>query len=1212
MYNVCWRFQCRGVVSTHIEATSERANRAFLSLLNGAGYQLNSLQGTREGLQRNFRASYPADGDMMLRYNASGAPGTYSAVNFSFTFDWTCDNAAVTPPAPNTNSAECLTLAPSGTYIRSIVEVGTRCWVVPCNGTLEMTFDLDVYEGAVVNVTVEGGDGVGRAFMDSSGRVTEKYANEGNAKVWATSLQSVLEVMLFAMSWGCDAPAPALVPLGGGTLAPTDTPNPACTPITTSPLQIYTDTATYQCWLLQCTGTLHLVVRKVGYTYGKLFLHNSDGYELAAWESITEDIASFPADGTLRLALQQPPSSACNVTVEWTCEPGPLIPPTPGYDSAECLTVAPTGSYKRFAKLGTSCWIVPCHDAVDVNWDLGVQDGVGVTLFDSTGSELYTTNVSSASRTVPADGLVRIVVWSSFHSMTRDFTWSVLRLAWACGGGTLPVLPTSRPTEVPPTLAPPTEVPTRECTTLTQNPLNFIYYEPSTTAAAFAECWTFICTGTLHIEVTGDPGLLGRCVSTLFLSDSFGYELDSIVSDWGSDDWRYNRSYPANGLTVLRYEERDVLAGFAGELAFTFAWTCDEAPEIPPADGVNGEECLTVAPTGSYRRLLGNVAVTHCWAIECTGTLAFAAETVFYEQYADMRLVDSTGRTVYNIDAPRLDESNINYDWSDVPKVDVSVSFPNEGVFKVYVDELRCTSDFKWGGLANRISMAWSCNGEVTFAPDTEAPVTSVPTQAPATPAPLTEAPVTDAPGTQAPDTSAPVTQTPETHPSDSETPETSVPETQTPATPAPVTDASETDIPQTEVPITSAPITQTPETHPSDSETPETSVPETQAPATPAPLTQPPVTDASETDIPQTQTPVTSAPMTQTPETHPSDSETPETSVPETQTPATPAPVTDASETDIPQTEVPITSAPITQTPETHPSDSETPETSVPETQAPATPAPLTQPPVTDASETDIPQTQTPVTSAPMTQTPVTHPSDSETPATSVPETQAPATPAPLTEAPATDAPGTQAPDTSAPVTQTPETHPSDSETPETSVPETQAPATPAPVTDASETDIPQTETPVTSTPMTQTPVTHTSDSGTAETLVPLTYPPGVTETPAQTSAPPLTPVSAKDTTLPATAVPATAALPTQPPTAQPDDGRLPPSPRGSATVEPATEETDTPLLSTAWIVGIVAGVLTCILCCVGVGVVFCKPAKKSSSYEVCCTLRSDECNDT
>ena len=421
LYNVCWRFQCRGVVSTHIEATSERANRAFLSLLNGAGYQLNSLQGTREGVQRNFRASYPADGDMMLRYNASGAPGTYSSVNFSFTFDWTCDNAAVTPPAPNTNSAECLTLAPSGTYIRSIVEVGTRCWVVPCNGTLEMTFDLEVYEGAVVNVTVEGGDGVGQAFMDSSGRVTEKYANEGNAKVWATSLQSVVEVMLFAMSWGCDAPAPALVPLGGGTLAPTDTPNPACTPITTSPLQIYTNAARlYQCWLLQCTGTLHLEVRKVGYVQVELSLHNSDGYELAAWktntEDITEDIASFPADGSLRLAYDRRLYSAGNVTVEWTCEPGPLIPPTPGYDSAECLTVAPTGSYKRLAELGTSCWIVPCHDAVDVNWDLGVKDaeylkfGVGITLFDSTGSELYTTNVSSASRTVPADGLVRIVV----------------------------------------------------------------------------------------------------------------------------------------------------------------------------------------------------------------------------------------------------------------------------------------------------------------------------------------------------------------------------------------------------------------------------------------------------------------------------------------------------------------------------------------------------------------------------------------------------------------------------------------------------------------------------------------------------------------------------------------------------------------------------------------------------------------------------------
>ena len=41
-----------------------------------------------------------------------------------------------------------------------------------------MTFDLDVYEGAAVNVTVEGGDSVGRAFMDSSGRVTEKYTNQ--------------------------------------------------------------------------------------------------------------------------------------------------------------------------------------------------------------------------------------------------------------------------------------------------------------------------------------------------------------------------------------------------------------------------------------------------------------------------------------------------------------------------------------------------------------------------------------------------------------------------------------------------------------------------------------------------------------------------------------------------------------------------------------------------------------------------------------------------------------------------------------------------------------------------------------------------------------------------------------------------------------------------------------------------------------------------
>ena len=1064
MYNVCWRFQCRGVVSTHIEATSERADRAFLSLLNGAGYQLNSLQGTREGVQRNFRASYPADGDMMLRYNASGMiDHNVASMNFSFTFDWTCDNAAVTPPAPNTNSAECLTLAPSGTYIRSIVEVGTRCWVVPCNGTLEMTFDLDVYEGAVVNVTVEGGDGVGRAFMDSSGRVTEKYANEGNAKVWATSLQSVLEVMLFAMSWGCDAPAPALVPLGGGTLAPTDTPNPACTPITTSPLQINTDdTRLYRCWLLQCTGTLHLDVRNVGDVSGKLSLHNSDGYELAAWEIVTEHIASFPADGTLSLAFK-PVSILGSLTVEWTCEPGPLIPPTPGYDSAECLTVAPTGSYKRVAKLGTSCWIVPCHDAVDVNWDLGLVDiRVGVTLFDSTGSELYTTNNSSASRTVPADGLVRIVV--SYNLTYFSYVRPVLYLAWACGGGTLPALPTSRPTEAPATLVPPTEVPVEKCTALTQNP--FSYFVPKMTETV-AECFTFMCTGTLHIEVTGKSNSLLSCIRTLSLIDSLGYELDSIVSEWYVDDWQYKRTYPANGLTVLRYKE--FLNPWAsnnhrispGELAFTFAWTCDEAPEIPPADGVNGEECLTVAPTGSYRRLLENGPLTHCWAIECTGTLAFASQTVFYDKHGDMRLVDSTGRTVYTIDAPHLAVDYTN--WScDVPKVDVSVSFPNEGVFKVYVDELRCADTFFTGlcALRSRISMAWSCNGEVTFAPDTEVPETSVPeTQAPATLAPLTQPPVTD---------------------------------------------ASETDIPQTQTqaPVTSAPVTQTPDTHPSDSVTPETSVPETQAPTTLAPLTGVPVTDASETGIPQTQTFVTSTPMTQTPVTHPSDSETPETSVPETQAPATLAPltqppVTDASETGIPQTQAPVTSAPVTQTPVTHPSDSVTPETSVPETQTPTTLAPLTQPPVTDASETGIPQTQAPVTSAPLTQTPVTHPSDSETPETSVPETQTPA-------------------------------------------------------------------------------------------------------------------VSAKDTTLPATAVPATTALPTQQPTAQPDDGRLPPSPRGSATVEPATEETDTPLLSTAWIVGIIAGVLTCILFCVGVGVVFCKPAKKSSSYEVCCTLRSDECNDT
>ena len=850
---------------------------ALLSLENSAGYQLAALQSPDPsfydtGDAYRYVASYPADGDMTLRYTYEAATET------AFEIEYTCTAGAVTLPAPGVDSATCLTLGAVGTYGMPLsAGERVRCLAIPCRGVLDLDMDVLTLGLTSLNITVEGSDGTALEHISSTARTGGRYASDGNIFVHVAS--SVYKWggrghdAYLALAWGCNAAVPVLPAIGGGTSAPLtgapDTPAPTASSCAALEAPLHGTFEVAQCWTMQCKGTVHINVSlDEGYRSPALKLHNANGYELMELGASTMTpqhlVASYPADGMLTLFSVAGSLVKRNFTFDWTCDAAPVPPPAPGIDSAECLTLAPVGTYRRsFAAIASHCFAVQCLGTLAVALEVRPTSEThlhttNVTFLDGTGREVFFANgtggsMINTSKTYPAGGVFQMHV---VHS--TDFHNDVLLMSWACDAAS-PELPYPPRTAAPETSVPPTAVPVALCSDVGDSANGSFAFHVSMDERLSVEtaCWYLSCTGTLHTEFNLDLAALGQ---VLTLENSYGYNLDTLTGAR-----HYRASYPADGNMVLRLDswryQADPTSG-----SFNLNWTCEEAPVIPPAPGTNASECLTLADSGTYSRSLASLCgicanpgmTTHCWTVQCYGVLSVSAWLNFYEDWARVAMVDSTGKEVYSATGPA--NSGI------FPATNMTADFANSGLFHIIVNSSEYyQADF------SRLVFGWSCDGVVptdvpaiyTPVPETALP-SSVPedgtvTQAPQTEtlqtqSPLTNAPVTHAPLTESPLTGAPVTEVPLTN-----APETNAPETSAPVTHAPVTEPPPSSAPETPAPVTHAPVTEPPPTP-----APETPAPETPAPVTPAPHTE----NATSASLPATGSPATEAPLTSATET--------------------------------------------------------------------------------------------------------------------------------------------------------------------------------------------------------------------------------------------------------------------------------------------------------------------------------------------------------
>ena len=217
---------------------------------------------------------------------------------------------------------------------------------------------------------------------------------------------------------------------------------------------------------------------------------------------------------------------------------------------------------------------------------------------------------------------------------------------------------------------------------------------------------------------------------SLSLVNSNGYQLAALT---GQRDG-YNASYPADGEMMLLYNLTNY--GDGEDLYFTVEWECDEdTPVVPPAEGYDSSDYLTLAQNGTYERLFYDTdkCVDPKWIIPCTGILSIA-EQVGNIGNAHLMYINSNGSTVF-VQWPMGTSTN-EYEVS--------------GDFLIHL--VPSGSVHSWN--PNFFLLSWSCES-VTGAPLTNSPVYSfAPTAYPLTFAPPTSAP--DLPATHPPATDLP------------------------------------------------------------------------------------------------------------------------------------------------------------------------------------------------------------------------------------------------------------------------------------------------------------------------------------------------------------------------------------------------------------------------------------------------------------------------
>ena len=794
----CWTFQCKGTAHvTFLNVTVE----GTVSLVNSNGFQLTSLLGQKD----SYTASYPANGEMMILYNDSNSYYDFNTIYF--TVEWECDeDTPVVPPAEGYDSSEYLTLAQSGMYERLFSQMMVYNWIIPCNGTLSIAERLGNLNYAQLHFINSNGSSVYYGGADTI--FSSEYQVDGN---FIVQLRRVYEDYkgngadnFFYLSWSCNGVRPAFP---GETSSPptpaprTMTPLPACSE-TSSPLNAaFPSDIPYpmKCWTFQCKGTVHVTFLNVT-VEGTVSLVNSNGFQLTSLLGQKDSYtASYPANGEMMILYNDSNSyydfDTIYFTVEWECdEDTPVVPPAEGYDSSEYLTLAQSGMYERlFSQMMVYNWIIPCNGTLSIAERIGNLNFAQLTFTNSNGRNVHdgcAAYTFSAEYEVDGNFIVQLRrVYEEYKGNGAD---NLFYLSWSCNG----VRPAfAGETSSPPTPAPPTLVPLPSCSE-TSSPLKAAF--PSDIPYPM-KCWTFQCKGTAHVTF-----LNVTVEGTVSLVNSNGYELLSLMRDNES----YSASYPANGEMMILYNDSNSHYYF-NTIYFTVEWECDEdTPVVPPAEGYDPSEYLTLAQSGMYERLLiqGDV---YNWIIPCNGTLSLVAEVgdVFY---STLRYVNSNGTTV-------LERFNPGR---------VSAEYRVDGIFLVQLT----SQDYWWNDTywENAISLSWNCD---SVAPPTSAPATAIPTATP-----------TDLPtgATFAPPTPAPGTALPTATPTDLPAGATFAPPTPAPGTALPT--ATPTDLPAgaTFAPPTPAPGTALPTATPTDLPTGATFAPPTSAPGTALPTATP------------------------------------------------------------------------------------------------------------------------------------------------------------------------------------------------------------------------------------------------------------------------------------------------------------------------------------------------------------------------------------
>ena len=487
----CYTVQCKGTLHVNASIYHRNYNGGALTVLNANGYQLMQLS---PNTIKSLVTSFPADG--MLTVSMWQVVNGKSVV----TFDWTCEAGPVPPPAPGIDSAECLTMAPVGTYNQYLSGAASHCFAVECLGTFSVSVEVrPIYDtGCHTNVTLRDDNGWDLLFANAtyptgvrpnatlpaadkvikvSGTYSPLY--QGVYQMRAARITGYPDDQLF-MSWACDAtraPLPSFAPSTAAPetmVPPTTVPIPLCPQVSNSLAYSvpWTRKPTNACWYLSCTGTLHLNIDlELDAFFEEVALENSYGYNLDTLMAVRRYNASYPADGNMVLRFASTARyqtfSPGSFNMTWTCEEAPVVPPAPGTNASECLTLGDSGTYSR--SLGSiqswntlHCWTMQCYGVLSMAASLYSYKGYArVTMVDSTGKEVYgmtgpamPTDRSAVSTNMSAgfanSGLFQITVNNKGMEPDLHFRFE---FGWSCNGG----VPTDIPaiyTPVPETALP--------------------------------------------------------------------------------------------------------------------------------------------------------------------------------------------------------------------------------------------------------------------------------------------------------------------------------------------------------------------------------------------------------------------------------------------------------------------------------------------------------------------------------------------------------------------------------------------------------------------------------------------------------------------------------------------------------------------------------------------------------------------------------------